>query len=57
MNHTPLQKGLLKLGVGLLKLGVKGEVTYRTLPMQRVEVFVDGKYYGIWDLEKGTFVD
>lgn len=31
--------------------------TLLTLPNGRVAVYVDGEYFGVWDVERRTFVD
>lgn len=38
-------------------LGVIGEVKLTTVTIDRIAVYVNGEYFGIWDTEKKTFVD
>ena len=39
-------------------LGVQGEITLRPITsLDRIEVTVNGEYFGIWDTVKKTFVD
>jgi hypothetical protein len=37
--------------------GIEGRVSARYAQLDRVKVFVNGKYFGLWDCEKNTFVD
>lgn len=38
-------------------LGVTGAVQLRQIAADRIEVTVDGSYFGIWDILRKTFVD
>ena len=38
-------------------LGAEGEITMTPITYDRIVVYVDGEYFGIWDTEKKTFVD
>ena len=39
-------------------LGAQGEITLRPITsLDRIEVTVNGEYFGIWDTVKKTFVD
>ena len=41
----------------LKTLGVTGKVHLRQIATDRIEVTVDGEYFGIWDVIRKTFVD
>ena len=41
----------------LRALGVSGDVSCRSFDAWRIEVTVDGEYFGIWDAVRRTFVD
>lgn len=38
-------------------LGVEGEVKLTAITIDRIAVYVNGEYFGIWDTVKKTFVD
>lgn len=38
-------------------LGVTGEVKLTAITIDRIAVYVNDEYFGIWDTEKKTFVD
>lgn len=38
-------------------LGVKGKVEMHHMNLDRIEVIVNGEYFGIWDVSRKTFVD
>lgn len=39
-------------------LGVQGNITLRPIAdLDRIEVSVNGEYFGVWDSVKKTFVD
>ena len=38
-------------------LGIKGTITFRPIVPDRIEVKVNGEYFGIWDTVRKTFVD
>lgn len=41
----------------LVKLGTKGKVTTKQITTDRIAVYVNGEYFGIWDTNRKTFVD
>lgn len=42
----------------LKNLGIHGRITLRPISdLDRIEVRVNGKYFGVWDSVKKTFVD
>ena len=41
----------------LTKLGVKGAIVTKWITADRIAVYVNGKYFGIWDTIRKTFVD
>lgn len=41
----------------LIKLGVKGTITTNQITTDRIAVYVDSEYFGIWDTTRKTFVD
>ena len=41
----------------LKKLGVKGHITTKWITKDRIAVYVDNEYFGIWDTVRQTFVD
>jgi len=41
----------------LKKLGVVGKVTIKKYDSFTIIVYVNGKQYGLWDVNKKTFVD
>lgn len=41
----------------LKDLGVTGAVTIKQISFNRFAIYVDGEYFGIWDIERRTFVD
>lgn len=46
-----------EIKIALEKLGIKGNITIRYISIDRYEVFVNNKHFGIWDANKKTFVD
>lgn len=38
-------------------LGAEGEATMTPITHDRIAVYINGEYFGIWDTEKKTFVD
>jgi len=47
-----------EITAALEKLGVKGEITlHPPIDPLRIVVTVNGKYFGIWDVLRKTFVD
>ena len=45
-----------KIKNALITYGVKGKVTLRKVGIACIEVKVNGKIYGIWEISKATFV-
>lgn len=41
----------------LRELGVKGTVTTKLVDLDRIAVYVNGEYFGLWDTTRKTFVD
>lgn len=41
----------------LKKLNVKGIIIVRWIATDRIAVYVNNKYFGIWDTVRKTFVD
>ncbi len=48
---------ILDLHSALAKLGIKGTITTRQISAERIAVWVNGEYFGIWDTARKTFVD
>lgn len=48
---------ILDLQSALIKLGVKGTTTTRQITTDRIAVYLDGAYFGLWDTTRKTFVD
>ena len=48
---------MIELIEALYGLGITGNVKIRHIDLNRTEVYVDGKYFGIWDDARKTFVD
>lgn len=46
-----------KLMIALKNLGVTGKVTTKQHDRWTIEVTVNGKYFGLWDTKKNTFVE
>ena len=46
-----------EISKALKTLGVGGTVTTKEITFDRIAVYVDGEYFGIWDTTKKTFVD
>lgn len=46
-----------ELKEALKKLNIKGKVGIKYVSTDRIAVYVDGEYFGIWDKLKKTFVD
>lgn len=46
-----------ELHEALNTLGVKGTITTNQITTDRIAVYVDGEYFGIWDTNRKTFVD
>ena len=41
----------------LKTLGIKGKITIKYITVDRIVIYVDGEYFGIWDTNRKTFVD
>ncbi len=49
---------IIEITTALEKLGVSGRITLRPIAdLDRIEVTVNGEYFGVWDRVKSTFVD
>lgn len=48
---------ILDLRAGLINLGVKGTVTVKWITTDRIAVYVNGEYFGVWDTIRKNFVD
>ena len=48
---------MLEIKKALAALGVTGTVQLRQIAADRIEVTVNGEYFGIWDILRKTFVD
>ena len=46
-----------ELKEALKKLNIKGKVTTKYIAIDRIAVYVDSEYFGIWDKVRKTFVD
>ena len=46
-----------EIAKALKALGVAGKVHLRQIATDRIEVTVDGEYFGTWDVVRKTFVD
>lgn len=46
-----------KLIESLETLGIKGEVTTKKRDRWTLDVYVNGEWVGLWDIEKNTFVE
>ena len=53
---TKRRKAMKNLKTALKTFGIE-KAQARYLNADRIAVYVDGAYYGIWDCEKNTFVD
>jgi hypothetical protein len=41
----------------LTKLGIEGAIATKWITTDRIAVYVNGEYFGIWDTTRKTFVD
>lgn len=48
---------ILFLHSALIELGVKGTITVRRIAADRIAIYVNNEYFGIWDTVTKTFVD
>lgn len=46
-----------KLNEALDKLGIKGEITTKKRDRWTLDVYVNGEWFGLWDIEKNNFVE
>ena len=46
-----------KIKQALKTLHIVGIVTMQEISFDRIQVLVGGRYFGIWDLSRNTFVD
>ena len=51
------EKRMKEIMKALRTLGVKGTVTIKNIDSDRLTVYVDGEYFGIWDNVRKTFAD
>lgn len=54
---TRKEKTMKELYKALTTLGIKGTVITKMITTDRIVVYVDGEYFGIWDTTRKTFVD
>jgi hypothetical protein len=53
-----MKNSINEIKSALEKLGVHGRITLRPIAdLDRIEVSVNGEYFGVWDSVKKTFVD
>ncbi|MBO5789554.1 MAG: hypothetical protein J6R40_00175 [Clostridia bacterium] len=53
-----MQNLINEIAAALKILGISGRITLHPIvDLGRVEVAVNGKYFGVWDSVKKTFVD
>jgi len=50
-------KRVKEIKKALKYLGVKGSVRIEDVSIDRIKVFVNGEYFGIYDTQRRTFVD
>lgn len=48
---------MTELHTALIKLGIKGTITTEQITTDRIAVYLNGKYFGLWDTTRKTFVD
>ena len=48
---------ILDLQSALIKLCVNGTITAKQITTDRIAVYLDGQYFGLWDTSRKTFVD
>ena len=51
------EKFMKEIKEALNKLGAKGHITTKWITTDRIAVYVDDEYFGIWDTVRKTFVD
>lgn len=55
---TEMRSEILDLISALKSLGVvKGTVTVKRITTDRIAVYVNGEYFGVWDTIRKNFVD
>lgn len=52
-----MRNEILDLQAALTKLGIKDPPTIKWITTDRMAVYINGKYFGIWDTARKTFVD
>lgn len=52
-----MKSSIIDIAKGLKALGVKGKLTIKHITDDRINVYIDGEYFGIWDTIRKTFVD
>lgn len=50
-------KSMKEILKALNKLGVVGSPEIKEISTGRIAVYIDNEYFGIWDVERKTFVD
>lgn len=48
---------MIELIQALCALRIAGTVTFQYITTDRIEVHVNGRYFGVWDMKRKTFVD
>lgn len=48
---------IIELVNALHDMGITGNLKIRHIDKTRIEVYIDGEYFGIWDDTRKTFVD
>lgn len=51
------ERKMKEITKALKELGVSGTVTTKMVAPDRIAVYVDGEYFGLWDTTRKTFVD
>ena len=46
-----------ELHSALICLGINGTITTKRITTDRIAVYLDGEYFGLWDTTRKTFVD
>ena len=48
---------MTELHNALIKLGIKGTIITKQITTDRIAVYLNGEYFGLWDTTRKTFVD
>ena len=52
------KRNMKELYEALAKLGIKGtNIIVHWITTDRIAVYIDGEYFGIWDTRRKTFID